>query len=167
MKASILKKGYSLPRPIMRNSDLNRIINSQEIQSAIRPKRQRATFEKKRNPLKHPQLFAKLNPLFDTQWKEIQKTYRDGAKPRTTRVLKPLKKKQRVMLKLSDKEKEQMKPYWKNVFGDDRIFKSSALLAAEKEAVKQAIAAQEREKAGLDLMEALAAKAGDDDEDSS
>ena len=105
MKQSILKKGYQLPRAIMKNSDLNRIINSQEIQSAIRPKRSRKQYEKKRNPLKHPDLYAKLNPLFDQQWQEIKKTYAEDAKPRTTRVLKPLKKKQRVMLKLTKEEK--------------------------------------------------------------
>lgn len=166
LKESIMKNGYKLPRPIMTNSDLSRIINSQEIQSAIRPKRTRQTFEKKRNPLKNPDLYAKLNPLFDEQWKELKKNYPEGTKPRTTKVLKPLKKKQRVMLKLTKDEKEKMKGYWSNVFGDDRIFKSSELLQREKEAVKEAIAQQEREKAGLDLMEALAGKGGDDDEDS-
>ena len=57
-----------------------------------------------------------------------------------------------------------MKPYWKNVFGDDRIFKSSELLAAEKRAVAKAIEAAEREKAGLDLLEALAAKEQEEQE---
>eukprot|EP01084_Bolivina_argentea_P275565 469993_1 len=157
-KEAILKNGYKPPRPIMKNSDLSRIINSQEVQSAIRPKRRRRPVEKKRNPLKHPDLYAKLNPLFEQQWSELKKDYKDGAKPRTTRVLKPLKKKQRVMIKLTKEEKEQMKPYWKNVFGEDTIFKSSELLAREKEAVKEAIAAAEREKAGLDLMEILGDK---------
>jgi len=162
LKGSILKNNYTLPRPIMTNSDLSRIINSQEIQSAIRPKRRRKTFQKKRNPLKNPELYAKLNPLFEQQWNDIKKDYKDGAKPKTTRILKPLKKKQRVRLKLTKDEKEQMKGYWKNVFGEDKIFKSSALLAAEKKAVQAAIDAQEREKAGLDLLEALQGK---DEED--
>ena len=52
-------------------------------------------------------------------------------------------------------DREQMSGYWKNVLGDDMIFKSRELLAAEKEAVQKAIAAAEREKAGLDLMELL------------
>lgn len=34
---STVKKGYKLPRPMMTNADLTRIINSDEIQSAIRP----------------------------------------------------------------------------------------------------------------------------------
>lgn len=59
--------------------------------------------------------------------------------------------------------RESMKKYWTNVFGEDKIFKSSELLAAEKAAVKAALAAQEREKAGLDLLEALQGK--DDESD--
>ena len=58
-----------------------------------------------------------------------------------------------------------MKPYWNNIFGDDMIFKSSALIALEKEAVRKALEAAEREKAGLDLMEALAQMEQDDDDD--
>ncbi len=34
------KSGYRLPRPIMANSDLNRIINSDEIQSKVTAQRQ-------------------------------------------------------------------------------------------------------------------------------
>merc|ERR1711971_1317677 len=145
------KKGYALPRPIMKQSDLERVINSQEIQSALRPKKAKRTFQKKRNPLKHPKLYAKLNPLFAEQYKEIteSKKYRADAKPTTTAVLEPMRKKTRAETTraqiLSAEEKKQMAPYWKNVFGEDKIFKSSALLAAEKEGVK----------AGLDLKEML------------
>jgi len=35
-RASAQKKGYTLPRPLMHNSDLNRLINSDEIQSKVR-----------------------------------------------------------------------------------------------------------------------------------
>mmetsp|Transcript_58008 Transcript_58008/g.96192 ORF Transcript_58008/g.96192 Transcript_58008/m.96192 type:complete len:469 (-) Transcript_58008:262-1668(-) len=163
-KKAALKKNYTLPRPMMTNSDLNRLINSQEIQSAIRPKRVRAAFEKKRNPLKRPELYAKLNPLFEQRLDELKKDYTGGKdRPTTLELLEPLRKKQKVHIKLTAEEKDKMKPYWKNVFGDDVIFKSSELLAAEKRAVTAAIEAAEREKAGTDLMEALAAlEAGGD-----
>jgi len=81
-----------MPRPLMTNSDLNRIVNSQEIQSVIRPKRKPLKHERKRNPLKHPQLYARLNPLFDQQYKQSIKKYKRGSKVRTTKLLKPLKK---------------------------------------------------------------------------
>ncbi len=39
--ASAVKKGYKLPRSLMTNSDLTRIINSDEIQTAVRPQKVR------------------------------------------------------------------------------------------------------------------------------
>ena len=51
------------------------------------------------------------------------------------------------------------------MFGDDKIFKSAKLLAAEKRAVAAAIEADEREKQGLDLLEMLQkADEAEDDE---
>lgn len=37
--ASEQKKGYKLPRAPMTNSDLTRLINSDEVQSVVRPKK--------------------------------------------------------------------------------------------------------------------------------
>jgi len=45
-KTSKHKYGYHMPRPLMTNSDLTRIINSQEIQSAIRPKKRKTPYQK-------------------------------------------------------------------------------------------------------------------------
>merc|ERR1711907_766019 len=60
------KKGYCLPRAIMANSDLPRIINSDEVQSKVRPakKSDTATSTKriKKNPLKNLGTMIKLNP---------------------------------------------------------------------------------------------------------
>jgi large subunit ribosomal protein L4e len=58
-----LKNGYHLPRPIMTNTDVARIINSDEVQSAVRPALEapkRAT--QKKNPLKNRNIMARLNP---------------------------------------------------------------------------------------------------------
>ncbi|GAX80258.1 hypothetical protein CEUSTIGMA_g7696.t1 [Chlamydomonas eustigma] len=62
--ASAVKKGYKLPRSIMSNSDLTRIINSDEIQSAVRPQKAAAPKHKplKKNPLKNLGAMLKLNP---------------------------------------------------------------------------------------------------------
>jgi len=60
---SAQKKGYRLPRPIMTNSDLTRIINSEEVQSVLREKKTTAKYNKrKRNPLKNLGAMLKLNP---------------------------------------------------------------------------------------------------------
>nr|GMD62711.1 60S ribosomal protein L4 [Ipomoea batatas] len=66
-KPSEKKKGYVLPRPKMVNADLARIINSDEVQSVVRPIKKevkRATLKK--NPLKNLNVYLKLNPYAKT-----------------------------------------------------------------------------------------------------
>merc|ERR1712226_1811913 len=58
-----LKKGYNLPRAQMENADVSRIINSNEVQSVLRPKLEAPKkFAVKKNPLKNPMVMARLNP---------------------------------------------------------------------------------------------------------
>merc|ERR1712224_943831 len=58
-----LKKNYTLPRAQMENADVARIINSDEVQSVLRPKlEQPKKFAVKKNPLKNPLVMARLNP---------------------------------------------------------------------------------------------------------
>jgi len=64
---SSIKKGYSLPRPILQNADLARIINSDEVQSQLRSKKPKRTLQaRKKNPLKNFQFMLKLNPYAKT-----------------------------------------------------------------------------------------------------
>jgi hypothetical protein len=66
-KDSIVKKGYKLPRAPMTNSDLTRLINSDEIQSIVRaPKQQKRGRPLKKNPLKNLGALLKLNPYAKT-----------------------------------------------------------------------------------------------------
>ncbi|KAK4767364.1 hypothetical protein SAY86_015114 [Trapa natans] len=61
------KKGYVLPRSKMVNADLARIINSDEVQSVVRPIKKevkRATLKK--NPLKNLNTMLRLNPYAKT-----------------------------------------------------------------------------------------------------
>merc|ERR1712217_5139 len=61
--AAPMKKGYHLPRASMENADLSRIINSDEVQSVLRPKLEAPKkFAVKKNPLKNPMVMARLNP---------------------------------------------------------------------------------------------------------
>jgi len=67
-KKAALKKDYTLPYNMMTNSDLSRIINSDEVQSAVRPantKPKRPALKK--NPLKNLGFLIKLNPYAKTQ----------------------------------------------------------------------------------------------------
>lgn len=58
-----LKKGYKLPRPAMANADLARIINSTEVQTALRPAvKGREWARQKKNPLRNKKTMLKLNP---------------------------------------------------------------------------------------------------------
>jgi len=60
---SSTKVNYRLPRPQMANSDLTRIINSDEIQSKLRPVISSArTYRRRKNPLTNLGVEVKLNP---------------------------------------------------------------------------------------------------------
>eukprot|EP00163_Fabomonas_tropica_P005693 TRINITY_DN1530_c0_g1_i1.p2 TRINITY_DN1530_c0_g1~~TRINITY_DN1530_c0_g1_i1.p2 ORF type:complete len:389 (-),score=150.63 TRINITY_DN1530_c0_g1_i1:145-1311(-) len=64
-KNAALKRGYHIPRPKMANSDLARIINSDEVQSQLNAPKEapkRRTNATKRNPLKNNDALFKLNP---------------------------------------------------------------------------------------------------------
>jgi len=57
------KKGYHLPHAQMENADVARIINSDEVQSVLKPKLDAPKrFGSKKNPLKNKMLMARLNP---------------------------------------------------------------------------------------------------------
>merc|ERR1712072_587520 len=61
--AAPAKKGYHLPRASMENADVARIINSDEVQSVLRPKLEAPKmFGKKKNALKNKMVMARLNP---------------------------------------------------------------------------------------------------------
>jgi len=62
-KPSSDKADYSLPRPMMANADVARIINSDEVQSSLRDKLpQQRVHPRKKNPLKNLGFMIKLNP---------------------------------------------------------------------------------------------------------
>ncbi|XP_041023925.1 60S ribosomal protein L4-like [Juglans microcarpa x Juglans regia] len=66
-KPSEKKKGYVLPRSKMVNADLSRIINSDEVQSVVKPiKREVKRAPMKKNPLKNLNTLLKLNPYAKT-----------------------------------------------------------------------------------------------------
>jgi len=62
-RESKAKTGYTLPHNIMNNSDLTRLINSDEIQSTLRPTNTKITRARhKKNPLKNLGVKVRLNP---------------------------------------------------------------------------------------------------------
>jgi large subunit ribosomal protein L4e len=62
-KGGSAKKGYRLPRAAMANADVARIINSDEVQSVLKPKLDAPKkYGAKKNPLKNKMVMARLNP---------------------------------------------------------------------------------------------------------
>lgn len=62
-RRSSVKKGYQLPRHMVSNADITRIINSDEVQSKLRPARHHVRrFRPKKNPLKNLGVMVRLNP---------------------------------------------------------------------------------------------------------
>ena len=80
--AAALKKGYRLMRPQMTNADLAAIINSDEIQSVIRPARMpaKALTGVRRCAAKNAKMMAKLNPLAPVNRKFEQARATPGTK---------------------------------------------------------------------------------------
>jgi large subunit ribosomal protein L4e len=57
------KKGYTLPRAMMTNADVARIINSNEVQEALRPALEAPSkTTQKKNPLKNKAVLGRLSP---------------------------------------------------------------------------------------------------------
>lgn len=60
---STLKKGYNLPQPKMANTDLTRLLKSEEIRSVLRaPKKKQFQRVRRLNPLTNRRALIKLNP---------------------------------------------------------------------------------------------------------
>jgi len=84
---SSTKKGYTLPRHIVTNGDLERIINSDAIQSKLRPAiKQQKLHSRKKNPLTNLGVMVKLNPYAMT----MKRTELNALKARAARKAKAL-----------------------------------------------------------------------------
>jgi len=130
-KASQEKKDYRLPRPIMTNADLARIINSDEIQHAIRPRipqGRRPAAKTKKNPLTNLGVRIKLNPHHSTVARkavllqrareqkkaELLEQKRKGVQPKPTPKEVAAKKAKNAT---SRKVKKSHAAFRKNLFG--------------------------------------------------
>mmetsp|Transcript_18359 Transcript_18359/g.49381 ORF Transcript_18359/g.49381 Transcript_18359/m.49381 type:complete len:395 (+) Transcript_18359:44-1228(+) len=66
-KQSELKKGFKLSHPMMNNADLGRLINSDEVQSTVRPAKETVKRSPlKKNPLKNFAAMQAINPAAAT-----------------------------------------------------------------------------------------------------
>jgi len=82
-KDSASKSGFNLPHGNMTNADLARLINSDEIQSVVKPAVSSAvSIPKKTNPLKNAAAMAVLNPYAATAKARSAKKAADASKNR-------------------------------------------------------------------------------------
>jgi large subunit ribosomal protein L4e len=83
------KNGYSLPRSIMSNPDLARLINSDEVQSKLRPAILRVNrMPRKKNPLKNLSVRVRLDPHFLTKQKRAEEQKARGVARRSEKINK-------------------------------------------------------------------------------
>merc|ERR1712066_351105 len=128
-----LKKGYSLPRAQMENANVSRIINSDEVQSVLRPKLEAPKkFSVKKNPLKNPMGMARLNPGVMKKRELRRKSHEKGT---PEEGLVQSKKKARIAASKSH-NKEQKR-------GDETFYKTLTKAFTDKAA--EAAAAKEED----------------------
>jgi len=90
--AATEKKGYTLERPLLHNADLASIINSDAVQSVVRPARKNQVRHdvSKRNPLKNRGQLRILNPFADSL--KRQQTTAQEARTKKIQELRAAKK---------------------------------------------------------------------------
>lgn len=101
------KEGYHLNRPVLSNADLARIINSNEVQSKLKPARRNVILHdvQKKNPLKNSKFMHRLNPYAEVRRKQEQEQTaarvkaREEAKKANRGISKSLSKDQKTARK--------------------------------------------------------------------
>jgi large subunit ribosomal protein L4e len=117
-KPSKEKRDFRLPRPLMANPDLGRVINSDEIQTRLRPIiKQRAFHVRKKNPLKNLGFLIKLNPYAKVQRRRQILT----EKARAIKKEAILKEK-RAQLKKDKVLKKSRKPLYAKLMANTRMY---------------------------------------------
>jgi len=109
--ASKSKKGYHLMRPMMTNADISRIINSDEVQSAVQPAKEATKkLPLRANALKNRSVMAKLNPGAAQRQKMRALAMKEGTKER-----KALLEKKRATAADAKKHSKGSKEFYKNM----------------------------------------------------
>lgn len=88
------KKGYTLPRAMMTNTDIARIINSNEVQSVLTPMKENTTkrLRQRKNPLKNSSVLGRLCPYANTLKKIGRLAHQKGSAVQKNNVKKAVKK---------------------------------------------------------------------------
>lgn len=111
--ASEQKKGYRLPRSLLKNADLSRLINSDEVQNVVRPALEGQTkYSQKKNPLKNKGVRARLFPGIN-----LKKTIRSKEQTKGTKEHEHVQKKKTARLADSKKRRGASKKFYQDMVG--------------------------------------------------
>jgi len=140
-KPSTEKSGYHLHRAVISNADIAKIINSDAVQTALKPQKDNKPIhnQQKKNPLKNAKVMNFLNPYAKTVKDMAIKAHEEGKKRRKAAldakrgISKSLTKEERVeKKKLRKQSKDWLKTITKHI--DDSVKKDVAREKAEHEA---------------------------------
>merc|ERR1711953_713846 len=127
-----MKKGYTLPRAMMENADVARIINSDEVQSVLRPKLEAPkAHAPKKNALKNKALMEKLNPG-SRQKRMLRKSACEKGNKEQDLVQKKKKARVEASKAYNNSEKKGEDTFYK------KLMKAFETKAAEKEEAEEA-----------------------------
>lgn len=136
---STVKKGYNLPHPIMSNTDLTRLLKSQEIKSVLNaPKKTVFKHVRRLNPLKNVRQMIKLNPYAEVT--------------RRRAALAKEKRKFERQITVAKKKKIELKSshpaivYQKNLVNRAKLLKASQKARSTKVAEKKKTVAAKKTK---------------------
>merc|ERR1719411_511956 len=123
-----LKKGFTLPKAAMENADVARIINSDEIQSVLRPKKEAPVkYARKTNPLKSMKAMALLNPHARQKKAAAKRLLQEGTQE--NKDMQAKKKKRREAAKAYNKKFKK---------GDETFYKTMMKAFETKPAQEEA-----------------------------
>ncbi|XP_026193254.1 60S ribosomal protein L4-B [Cyclospora cayetanensis] len=90
-----LKKGYHLPRPVLQNADIARIINSDEVQSVVRPMLKGPPKKSQhKNLLTNRSVLLRVNPAAKNLKRNAQLAQQPGSRPYTILQKKKIAKRE-------------------------------------------------------------------------
>jgi len=115
---SLGKSAYTLPKPIMSNPDVGRIINSDEIQSVVNPAKEPTSLKSnkgKPNPMKNAEAMAALNP-YAAKFKEIES--KAAADKASKKRAGKLSKEQKKAKKFKRDHKKTGRAFYENMSRD-------------------------------------------------
>ena len=116
------KKDYRLQREVISNPDIASIINSDNVQSVLRDKKEKVAlhFRQKWNPLKNKELMQRLNPFSAEQADKKKKIVKDASKGKQYR-----EKSQQFLRSIADKVADKQNSditYTKDILKKTKVY---------------------------------------------